>query len=181
MSTGVEPEPLGSAHRMSAPYQALECSDGYVTVGAANDGLFKVLCRVLGHPDWINDPRFKDDSARVKNRLELARCIEAVTLGETKSYWLERFDENGIPSGPINSYAESLSDEHLVNREMVVETKNPTLGTIRTLGSPVKMSATPFLTGRPAPVLGQDTESVLQEAGYSSEEVDQFTKDKIVR
>ena len=181
LSTGVAPKPLGSAHRMSAPYQALQCSDGYVTVGAANDGLFQVLCNVLGHPDWINDPRFEDDSARVKNHLELAQCIEAVTLGETKSYWLDKFEKNGIPSGPINSYSESLSDEHILNRDMVVETQHPTLGTIKTLGAPVKMSKTPFRTGRPAPVLGQDTESVLQEAGYRSDEVAELRKDKVVR
>ena len=171
LSGGGVPEPLGSAHRMSAPYQAIECADGYVTVGAANDRLFARLCAALGHPEWARDPAFADDAARVKNRLALAERIQEVTRTASREHWLARFEADGIPCGPINTYADTLADEQIVAREMVVETDHPTLGRLRTLGAPVKLSRTPLTTGRPAPVLGQHTREVLGEVGYTDEEV----------
>lgn len=171
LSGGGVPEPLGSAHRMSAPYQAIECADGYVTVGAANDRLFARLCAALGHPEWARDPAFADDASRVKNRLALAERIQEVTRTASREHWLARFEADGIPCGPINTYADALADEQIVAREMVVETDHPTLGRLRTLGAPVKLSRTPLTTGRPAPVLGQHTREVLGEVGYTDEEV----------
>ena len=174
LSDGGVPEPLGSAHRMSAPYQAIECTDGYVTVGAANDRLFARLCAALGHPEWARDPAFADDAARVKNRLALAERIQEVTRTASREHWLARFEADGVPCGPINTYADALADEQIVAREMVVETDHPTLGRLRTLGAPVKLSRTPLTTGRPAPVLGQHTREVLGEVGYTDAEVSEL-------
>ena len=171
LSSGRVPQPLGSAHRMSAPYQALECADGYITVGAANDRLFARLSALLGHPEWVGDPRFADDTARVANHRVLADRIEKVTRTRARKHWLARFEAEGIPCGPINSYAEALTDEQIVARGMVVDTDHPTLGRLRTLGTPLKLSRTPLAAGRPAPLLGQHTTEVLGEAGYSDSEV----------
>ena len=171
LSSGRVPRPLGSAHRMSAPYQALECADGYITVGAANDRLFARLSTLLGHPEWVADPQFADDTARVANRRALADRIEQVTRTRPRRHWLARFEAEGIPCGPINTYADVLTDEQIAAREMVVETDHPTLGRLRTLGTPLKLSRTPLVTGRPAPLLGEHTTEVLGEAGYSEAEV----------
>src|SRR4029077_2923593 len=73
------PEPLGSAHRMSAPYQAFRCSDGFITVGGANDRSFRRICEVLEHPEWAEAPEFKTDGVRIRNRADLASRIEAIT------------------------------------------------------------------------------------------------------
>ena len=165
------PEPLGSAHRMNAPYQAIRCADGYVTVGAANDRIFRRLCETLGHSEWGDDPDYRDDDHRVRNRAVLAARIQEVMVRRTRAHWLEKFDECDIPCGPINNYAEVMSDPHILARELVVETDHPTLGSIRTLGTPLKLSESPLEPGKPAPLLGQHTDEVLREIGFSTEEV----------
>lgn len=170
-STGKVPGPLGSAHRMSAPYQAIRCADGYITLGAANDRIFTRLARLLGHPEWLDDERFSVDGVRVANRDALAAAIEAVTADRPRAYWLAHFEANDIPCGPINTYREVMDDPQVRAREMVVETEHPALGTLRTLGTPIKLGATPLQPGRPAPLLGQHTDEVLAEAGYSREAI----------
>jgi formyl-CoA transferase len=79
-SEGVTPEPLGSAHRMFAPYQAIRCADGYITLGAANDRLFQKTCGLLGHPEWARDPAYANDTVRVRNRAALIAAIEYLTV-----------------------------------------------------------------------------------------------------
>lgn len=165
------PGPLGSAHRMSAPYQAIRCADGFITLGAANDRLFSRLCKLLGHPEWVDDPDFSDDSVRVRNREMLARRIEKETTARPRSHWLALFEEHDVPCGPINDYRDVMSDAHVRAREMIVETDHPTLGRLSTLGTPLKLSETPLTPGRPAPLLGQHTDEVLRDAGYGSMEV----------
>ena len=169
------PQPMGSAHRMSAPYQAVRCADGYITLAAANDRLFIRLCELLNRPEWAGDPDYADDTTRVRNKKKLAATIESVTIERPRQHWLDLFDANGIPCGPINDYAQVFADPQIVAREMAVEVDHPTLGRIRTLGSPIKMSATPPVVGRRAPLLGEHTEEVLREAGLSAGEILQLT------
>jgi len=165
------PERLGSAHRMNAPYQALRCADGYLTIGAANDRTFRRLCEALGHPEWADDPEYRDDTHRIRNRKALAARIEAVLETRPRSHWLELLDTCGVPCGPINDYAEVMADPHVRARELVVETDHPTLGRIPTLGTPIKLSETPLAPGRPAPRLGEHTDEVLGDAGFGADEI----------
>ena len=175
------PQPLGSAHRMSAPYQAIRCADGYITLGAANDKLFGRLCALLGHSEWSQDPAFANDTARVRNREDLASRIEAVMASAPSSHWLTLLEGQEIPCGPINTYAEALEDAHIKARQMVVETEHPTLGRIRTLGTPLKLSETPLVPGRPAPLLGQHTNQVLAEAGWTAAEISLLRSSGVVK
>src|SRR5688572_4870127 len=87
-SSGVPPQPTGSAHRMSAPYQAIRCADGYITLAGGTDRLFERLCTVLGHPEWTADPAFANDTLRVRNRVTLIERIEAITMREARAHWL---------------------------------------------------------------------------------------------
>jgi formyl-CoA transferase len=159
------PQPLGSAHRMSAPYQAIRCADGYITLAAANQRLFERLCTVLGRPEWSSSSEFADDTSRVRNNTRLAALIESITVARSRQEWIAIFEANEIPCGPINNYAETFSDPQIRARGMVVETEHPTLGRLHTLGSPVKMSETPPMVGRRAPLLGEHTDQVLHEIG----------------
>src|SRR5262245_34295537 len=165
------PQPKGSAHRMYAPYQAIRCADGYITLGTANDRLFLRFCDLLGHPEWATELEFASNTLRVRNQPALAARIEAVTSEQPRSHWLALFEANDIPCGPINNYAQVFADPHLVAREMAVEVEHPTLGTMRSLGSPIKMSGTPTDPRRRAPLLGEHTEAVLEEYGFSAEEI----------
>jgi formyl-CoA transferase len=168
------PGPIGSAHRLSAPYQAFKCSDGYITIGGANDRNFVKIVTVFGHPELVNDPKFSSNDARIENREELAAKIEAKTVTDTRAAWLERLERAGIPCGPILNYAESLATPQAVARDMVVDIDHPTLGALKTVGTPIKMSATPLNPRRRAPLLGEHTDEVLHDLGYSENEIDQL-------
>ena len=170
-ASGVAPEALGSAHRFLAPYQAIRCADGYITIGAGTDRLFAELAARLGHPEWTGMAEFADTSARVRNRAGLIARIETVTATQRKTHWLAAFQADGIPCGPINTYPEAFADPQVQSRRMVVELDHPTLGHMRTLGSPIKMSDTPPFVLRRAPLLGEHTEEVLREMGFNEEEI----------
>ena len=104
------------------------------------------------------------------HRAELIEAIEKTTVGETRAHWLARLDAAGVPSGPINDYAEALADPHAVARQMVVDLVHPGAGPIKALGIPVKLSDTPGAVDRPAPLLGQHTTDILTELGYTDAE-----------
>jgi formyl-CoA transferase len=165
-ASGAAPEAMGSAHRFLAPYQAIRCADGYITIGAGTDRLFADLAALLGHPEWNGMVDFADTSARVRNRAGLIARIEAVTVAQSKAHWLAAFEARGIPCGPINTYPEAFADPQVQSRHMVVELDHPTLGHMRTLGSPIKMSDTPPVVERRAPLLGEHTSEVLREIGF---------------
>jgi formyl-CoA transferase len=166
------PAPTGSAHRMTAPYQAIRCADGYVTIGANNDRLFRRLCAVLDHADWADRTEFADNTNRVKHLRDLATLIEGVTGTRPRSHWLGLFEANDIPCGPINDYGQVFADPQVIARDMVVQTEHPVLGRLRTLGSAIKLSETPANPLRRAPLLGEHTNQVLSESGFTVEEMD---------
>ena len=170
-STGEVPGPLGSAHRLSAPYQALRTKDGYVNIGGANQATWEALCAALGRPDLAADPRFKSQVDRRRHYLELAEILEGMLSRESTAHWLDVFERAGVPAGPIYDLAQVYRDPHVLARGMLAEVEHPTAGRIAQIGIPVKLSATPGRIARPAPGLGEHTDEVLRWAGYRPEEI----------
>jgi len=162
-ATGRPPGPRGSAHRLSAPYQAFRTADGYMTLAALTVRQWEDLCRALDRTELTADPRFRDNDARMENRVALAGELEATLAGAPTSEWVRRLLDAGVPAGPIYDYEQVFGHPHTRATEMVREVEHPVEGIVRTLGFPFKLSGTPARTRRPPPLLGQHTDEVLAE------------------
>ncbi len=175
-ATGVSPAPTGSAHVLSAPYQAFPTRDGWVTIGGANPANWVRLARMMELPELLDDARFKSNSDRMQNRAALFEILAQKTRERTTQDLVAALDAAGIPAGPVNTIGEMLADPHVLAREMVVETVHPIAGPTKALGLPIKFSATPGGVRRPAPRLGEHTREVLREAGFADAEIDALAR-----
>lgn len=169
--SGVTPGPKGSAHRLVAPYQALESSDGYFNLGVANQANYERLCAALERPDLLADDRFKANPDRTEHYEALAEAIQTTTRTKTSAQWLAIFEAAGVPAGPIYAMDEVFADEQVLARGMVRELQHPAAGLIKHLGIPVKLSATPGAIRMPAPTLGQHTGEVLRAFGVAEADI----------
>jgi crotonobetainyl-CoA:carnitine CoA-transferase CaiB-like acyl-CoA transferase len=173
-ATGEPPGPMGSAHPLNAPYQAFPTADGWITVGAANQGNWLRLLTALEAPELGNDPRFVQNVNRMQNLPALEAELTPLFKRRSTAEWLERLEATGVPAGPVMDIAEMQADPQTLAREMVVETTHPVAGRVRTIGLPVKFSETPGSVRRPAPVFGEHTREVLREHGFSDAEIDEM-------
>ncbi|MCE2405299.1 MAG: CoA transferase [Dehalococcoidia bacterium] len=171
---GEVPGPLGSAHRLSAPYQAFRTSDGYMNIGGATQRTWASLCKAIGREELTSDPRFIEPGDRKMREAELAATLEEAFSTGTTDHWMKVLDEAGVPCGPINDLDQVYNDPHVLAREMLVEQQDPDVGTLKNIGIPVKLSETPGRIRRRAPDLGQHTREVLLEAGYTGDDVDRM-------
>ena len=171
-ATGASPGPTGSAHVLTAPYQAFRTADGWINIGGANQANWERIADVLGHPEWKADPRFATNSDRMRNLSALAEAMTAVLATRTRAEWIERFDAAGVPVGPVHSIGEALEHPQTQARGMVVEVDHVEAGRTRGIGCPLHFSATPTVAPQAAPALGQHSRDVLREYGYADGEID---------
>jgi crotonobetainyl-CoA:carnitine CoA-transferase CaiB-like acyl-CoA transferase len=179
-ATGSTPGATGSAHILTAPYQAFHAKDGWLNIGGANQANWERIAEVLGHPEWREDPRFRTNSDRMQHLDELARLMNEVLGTRTRAEWIEVFDTAGVPVGPVNSVGEALSHPQTLARGMVVDLVHPQAGATKALGCPLHFSETPTAVTRPAPMLGEHTRVLLRDYGYSDAEIDGFVKEGVV-
>jgi crotonobetainyl-CoA:carnitine CoA-transferase CaiB-like acyl-CoA transferase len=179
-ATGESPGPSGSAHLITALYQAFRASDGWINIGGANQANWERITDVLGHPEWRDDPRFATNSARMANLAALTTLMDAVLATQTRDIWIARFDRAGVPAGPVNSIGEALAHPQALARGMVVDLVHPQAGPTKALGCPIHFSETPTAITRPAPVLGEHTREVLREHGYRDAEIDAYVAAGVV-
>ncbi len=171
LATGVSPGPLGSAHPLTAPYQAFETSDGWITVGGSNQATWHRLVEIVGLPELAEDSRFLENADRMRHVGELASILGERFKTRPTAEWLGLLEEAGVPAGPVASIGEMLELPQTLARDMVVEVQHSKLGPVRTVGFPVKFSETPISIERGAPLLGEHTKEVLAELGYTDEEI----------
>ncbi len=175
-ATGVSPQPSGSSHVLTAPYQAFPTKDGWINIGGANQANWERIATVVGLPKLITDPRFATNADRMAHKQELADLIAARTRTRSSADWILNLEASGVPVGPINKIGEMLADPQVAAREMVVEVNHPKAGKTRTLGLPIKFSDTPGSVRSGAPLLGQHTRVVLLSLGYSDKEIKALEK-----
>ncbi|MDP6668190.1 MAG: CoA transferase, partial [Dehalococcoidia bacterium] len=172
LATGDVAGPLGSSHRLSAPYQALRTKDGYINIGAPNQSNYERFVNALDRADLIERDEFSDNASRLTNREALEVELERTLTEKTSEEWLVVMEEAGVPAGPIFNMGDVWSDEQVKARDLDVPLEHPTAGTVRNIGLAAKLYGTPGRITEPAPVFAQHTREVLVDAGYTSDEID---------
>ncbi|WP_432790420.1 CoA transferase [Brevibacterium sp. K11IcPPYGO002] len=162
--------PNGSAHQNQAPYQAVHTSDGFVTIGANTPRNWERFCQALGLEDLLADDRFQESYDRLTHRESLIALIEEKTMMMTTDEVVEVLNEAGVPCAPISDYSQVFSDDHLVSREFFWDSEHPVAGTVRQIGSPMRLSRTPTKRGPAGPSLGADN-NLLDELGFTADEL----------
>jgi crotonobetainyl-CoA:carnitine CoA-transferase CaiB-like acyl-CoA transferase len=184
-ATGRAPGPMGSAHPLNAPYQAFPTSDGWITVGAANQGNWRRLVDALDAPELRpkldEDPRFSTNADRMRNLEALTATLTPLFKRRTSAEWLRRLEQAGVPAGPVLEIGQMHADPQAVAREMVIETMHPTAGRVKAIGLPIKFSDTPGGVRRAAPLFGQHTREVLRENGFSDGEIEQLLEQGVIQ
>lgn len=178
--SGRAPGPAGQHHPLSSPYGRFRARDGYLNIAAGNEAMWRKLARELGHAEWVDDERFKDTPGRVRRRDELTALIESVLANGDVADWVARLNAAGVPTGPVLDLQQVFSDPQVLAREMLVELPRPDGGSFKTTGLPIKLSASPGSIDRLPPKLGEHTEEILRENGFSQAEIDALRGGEIV-
>ena len=179
-ATGVAPGPLGSAHPLTAPYQAFQTKDKWITVGASNQNTWLKLIDALGVKQLQENEKFNSNANRMKNLTELTELLKKELVKKTAEEWLKLFDEKGLPCGPINTVTEMFKDPQTIERKMIVDVKNTKAGSFKAIGMPIKFSETKVEDTKESPTFGQHTKQILLDHGFKSEEIDSLMKQGVV-
>ena len=179
-ATGVAPGPLGSAHPLTAPYQAFQTKDKWITVGASNQNTWLKLIDALEVKELQENEKFNSNANRMKNVTELTELLKKELAKKTSAEWLKLFDEKGLPCGPINTVTEMFEDPQTKERKMIVDVKNKKAGSFKAIGMPIKFSETKVEDTKESPTFGQHTKQILLDHGFKSEEIDSLMKQGVV-
>jgi crotonobetainyl-CoA:carnitine CoA-transferase CaiB-like acyl-CoA transferase len=180
-ATGKNSEPSGSAHILTAPYQAFPTSDGWINVGGANQPNWERIVKALGRPELAQDPRFLTNGDRMRNLPALTEILGELFRKRPSADWIRELEAAGVPVGPVNKISEMLADPQVAHREMVVEVDHPKVGRMKALGFPIKFSETRGEMKRAAPLLGQHTDEILASLGYDAAAIERLRTEGAVR
>ena len=161
LTNGELPQPPGSAHEYTVPWQAFAVKDGHVVVATRQDAFWRKLCQALEQPELAEDLRFKTNADRVANRDVLVPRLEAILAERTVDEWMALFKATDVPAAPVNNLDRAFAEPPVAERDMIVEYDHPDAGRVRLPGNPIKMSGMDGTISRPAPQLGEHTATVL--------------------
>ncbi|NIQ39919.1 MAG: CoA transferase [Proteobacteria bacterium] len=178
--TGERPDPQGNDHAMMSPYGTFKTKDGYMNIAAGNQAMWERLAKATGLEHLTKEARFLTVADRVANRSELTHLIEEKLAEKTSKEWEKIFDQAGVANGPILHVDEVFRDPQVIHQKMLLEMDHPTVGKMKTLGFPAKLSRTPGHLRLPPPLKGQHTEEVLRELGYSSEAIETMRTEGVI-
>ena len=178
-ATGELPPRNGNDHMVVSPYGVFQTADGPLAVAPSTEKTWLALCKVLDLEYLITDPDFDTNEKRREKRGDINRIVNEKTQTQPRDALMQRFNQAGIPCGPINNLKEVFSDPQVLHQEMVLESPQPT-GKVKMTGFPVKMTTAPAKLRRPSPQIGEHNREVLLEAGYSNLEIDQFEKTSVI-
>lgn len=165
---GNEASAINPTARPDLIFQTL---DGYITVGSVSDSEWQGLCGVLGKPEWIDDPRFKTPGKRAANAAERITLVAEILATGQSQDWLDRLDAADVPCAPVLRRGEVMNNPQVVNNRMIEEFDQPMLGRVRQPRPAARFDATPARIGGPAPAIGEHTDSILAELGFSAQEI----------
>jgi crotonobetainyl-CoA:carnitine CoA-transferase CaiB-like acyl-CoA transferase len=180
-ATGANPGPSGSAHILTAPYQAFPTADGWINLGGANQSNWERIVRAIGMPELAADERFRNNTERMRNLKALVPILGDALKKKPSAHWISVFEAEGVPVGPVNKTSDMVSDPQVKAREMVIEVEHPKAGRVKAIGHPVKFSETKVEASRPAPLLGQHTREVLKDLGYDDARIDALAQEGAVQ
>ena len=179
-ATGESPGPLGSAHPLTAPYQAFKTKDKWITIGASNQNTWLKLIKAIDREDLQENEKFSSNLNRKKNLTELVEILTIELSKKTSLEWLKIFDDNGFPCGPINSITDMFKDPQTIDRQMIVEVDNKKAGKSKAVGMPIKFSKSKTEKSKGAPNLGEHTKEIMINFGYKEKEIEDFYSRKII-
>ena len=172
---GTVPRRYGNTHVDISPYETFPCSDGDIIITVANDAQFQRLCQALGRPDIAADPRFQKNDGRLKNKAALRELLIGCLAARTREQWYEALRDVDVAAGSVRNVSEAIAVAVDGEREMVVEVPHPTAGSVKLIGSPLKLRGTPVVPTVAPPTLGQHTDEILRESlGMDSRRIAQL-------
>ncbi len=164
--TGADPKPLGSRHPRNAPYQAFRAADDYFVLAAGNQRLFEKVCQLIQRTDLITDERFSDTAGRAKNQIDLAEILENEFAKNTADHWSEMFRKAGVPTAPINTYGEALTDPQVVDLGWIQPLELPGQVKTKTFAHPVLITGNNLPIRLRPPALNEHEAEILREIGF---------------
>ena len=179
-ATGESPGPLGSAHPLTAPYQAFKTKDKWITVGASNQNTWLMLLKAIDRMDLQENEMFSSNFNRKENITQLVEILNSELIKKTSKEWLKIFDDNGLPCGPINSINEMFMDPQTIEREMIIDVDNKKAGKSKAIGMPIKFSKSKTEKSKGAPNLGEHTKEIMKIFDYNDKQIDDFYNRKII-